>query len=114
MLAKIHDGLTEEEKGLKLDQNYWERRNTTEKILKQQRDKFYKGIKPTDRIVSIDKPYLRPIVRGKEIKKVEFGAKVHKVQIDGISFIEYLSFDAYNEGTRLKGTIYMTQEYMHT
>ena len=28
-----------------------------------------------DRIVSISKPYIRPIVRGKEVKSVEFGAK---------------------------------------
>ena len=45
------------------------------------------------RIVSIDRPYIRPIVR-----RVEFGAKVNNIQIDGISFIEYHSFEAFNEG----------------
>ena len=114
LLEKIDNVLVEEEQGIKIDHNYWERRKSTEKVLKQQRDKFYKGINPSDRIVSLDKPYLRPIVRGKEIKKVEFGAKVHKVQVDGISFIEHISFDAYNEGTRLKSSIYMAQEYLHT
>ena len=54
-----------------------------------------------DRIVSIDKPYVRPIVRGKEVKSVEFGAKVNNILVDGISFIEKLSFNAFNEGTRL-------------
>ena len=54
-----------------------------------------------DRIVSISKPYVRPIVRGKEAKSVEFGAKVNNILIDGISFIEKLSFNAFNEGTRL-------------
>lgn len=54
-----------------------------------------------DRIVSISKPYVRPIVRGKEVKSVEFGAKVNNIQVDGISFIEKLSFNAFNEGTRL-------------
>lgn len=54
-----------------------------------------------NRIVSVNKPYVRPIVRGKEIKKVEFGAKCNNIQIDGISFIEKLSFNAFNEGTRL-------------
>lgn len=53
------------------------------------------------RIVSIIKPYVRPIVRGKEIKKVEFGAKSNNIQIDGMSFFEKLSFNAFNEGTRL-------------
>lgn len=35
---------------------------------------------------------LGPIVRGKETKSVEFGAKAGNIQIDGISFIEHLSF----------------------
>ena len=36
-----------------------------------------------DRIVSIYKPHIRPIVRGKENKPVEFGPKVHKMQVGG-------------------------------
>ena len=51
-----------------------------------------------NRIVSLSKPHLRPIVRDKEVKSVEFGAKVNNILVDGISFIEKLSF---NEGTRL-------------
>ena len=41
-------------------------------------------------------------MRSKENKRVEFGAKVNNIQIDGISFIEHHSFEAFNEGTRLK------------
>ena len=51
-----------------------------------------------NRIVSLSKPHLRPIVRGKEVKSVEFGAKVNNILVDGISFIEKLSFNAFNEG----------------
>ena len=51
--------------------------------------------------MSISKPYVRPIVRGKEVKSVEFGAKCNNIQVDGLSFIEKLSFNAFNEGTRL-------------
>lgn len=74
------------------------------KIYRQQRNHFEKNdpresIK--DRIVSICKPYIRPIVRGKEVKNVEFGAKCNNILVDGISFIEKLSFNAFNEGTRL-------------
>ena len=54
-----------------------------------------------NRIVSISKPYVRPIVRGKELKIVEFGAKCNNILVDGLSFIEKLSFNAFNEGTRL-------------
>jgi hypothetical protein len=60
-----------------------------------------------DRIVSISKPYVRPIVRGKEAKNVEFGAKCNNILVDGISFIEKLSFNAFNEGTRLEHCIKM-------
>jgi IS5 family transposase len=64
-----------------------------------------------DRIVSLYKSYVRPIVRGKESKPVEFGAKVNKLQVDGISFIEYLSFDAFNESTRYKEGIFLQRKY---
>ena len=43
--------------------------------------------------------------RGKEVKKVGFGAKVNMIQVDSINFIEHLSFDAFNEGTRLIGSV---------
>jgi hypothetical protein len=55
------------------------------------------GKKVADRIVSLYKPYIRPIVRGKENKSVEFGIKVHMMQVDGINIIEHYSYDAYNE-----------------
>lgn len=62
------------------------------------------------RIVSIDRPYIRPIIRGKENKRVVFGAKVNNIQIDGISFIEHHSFEAFNEGVRLQECIEYQQE----
>ncbi|PQV44172.1 transposase-like protein DUF772 [Jejuia pallidilutea] len=93
---------------------YYRRVSTIKKIRQQQQDYFNTGISPKNRIVSIQKDYLRPIVRGKEVKAVEFGAKVNKLQIDGINFIEHLSFNAFNEGTRLQGTIYKAQSLTGT
>jgi len=93
---------------------YAERRQAITIVLEQQGLKFHEGIRPKGAIVSIGKPYLRPIIRGKEVKPVEFGAKVHKLQIDGISFLEHLSFDAFNEGTRIKQTLYKAQSLTHT
>jgi len=58
----------------------------------------------------LSKPYIRPIVRGKEVKPVEFGAKVNKLQVDGISFIEHISFDAFNESTRYKEGVYLQRK----
>lgn len=77
---------------------------------RQQSDLFL-GKNVKHRIVSIDRPYLLPIVRGKENKRVEFGAKVNNIQIDGISFIEHHSFEAFNEGIRLRQCIEY-QEYL--
>ena len=93
--------------------DYFRRVAIIEKVYTQQEYHFRTGQKIKDRIVSIAKSYLRPIVRGKEVKPVEFGAKVNKLQIDGISFIEHLSFDAFNEGTRLQATIYKAQSLTH-
>jgi len=84
---------------------YDKRRETIGTIYQQQESLFTTGEYPKNRIVSISKSYLRPIVRGKEIKRVEFGAKVNKLQIDGINFIQHITFDAFNEGTQLEKTI---------
>ncbi|WP_299898094.1 transposase [uncultured Aquimarina sp.] len=92
---------------------YYRRVATIKKIYTQQKAYFKTGAKIKDRMVSISKDYVRPIVRGKEIKSVEFGAKVNKLQIDGISFIEHISFNAFNEGTRLQSTIYKAQSLTH-
>ena len=56
-----------------------------------------------DRIVSISQPYVRPIMRGKASQPTEFGAKLH-LSIDerGFARVEYLSFDAFNEGPMLQ------------
>jgi len=112
LLKKIDSILLTLEKKVadKMNLNYWQRRHASQIVLEQQWGYFFEQIKPKDRIVSIDKPYIRPIVRGKEVKKVEFGAKVHKFQLNGIGFIEHLSFDAFNEGIRLKKTIWKAQK----
>ena len=52
-------------------------------------------------IVSIHQPHVRPIVRGKSQAKVEFGAKIHVSIIHGISFLDELSWDAFNEGSHM-------------
>ena len=78
------------------------------KMYRQQKNHFRSGDAREsipDRIVSISKPYVRPIVRGKEAKNVEFGAKSNNILVDGLSFIEKLSFNAFSEGTRLKHCI---------
>ena len=87
---------------LQFPEKYYKKRMVIRKVLSQQQEMFTTGTYSVpNRIVSISKSYIRPIVRGKEVKKVEFGAKVNMIQVDGINFIEHLSFDAFNEGPRL-------------
>lgn len=88
------------DKGVTLVGEQKKRLDAAKKVLEQQKVLF-EGGKVEERIVSIDRPYIRPIIRGKENSRVEFGAKVNNIQIDGISFIEHHSFDAFHEGIRL-------------
>jgi transposase, IS5 family len=97
---------------LPLSVRYRQRIKTILKIYEQQHQKAYgnPGEPVKDRIVSLSKPYIRPIKRGKETKPVEFGAKVNKLQIDGISFVEHFSYDAFNEGTRYQNGIHLQRQ----
>lgn len=90
-----------------------------EKVYHQQQFHYENPSEPIpNRIVNLAKPYLRPIVRGKERKRVEFGAKVNIClprnlggQVDGINFIEHFSFEAFHEGVRLKQCIAFHTKY---
>ena len=92
-----------------LSSDYQRRFSVIQTVLEQGKNLFA-GKKVPNRIVSIDRHHLRPIIRGKETKSVEFGAKVNNIQIDGISFIEHISFKAFNEGVRLKDCIHLQQQ----
>ena len=59
-----------------------------------------------DRIVSISQPYVRPIVRGKLDKPVEFGAKLSvSLNGDGVACVDHLRWDAFHEGGDLKSQV---------
>lgn len=57
------------------------------------------------RIVNIHQPHVRPIVRGKDGKKVEFGSKLQASLVNGFVVIEKLSWDNFNESQYLKETV---------
>jgi hypothetical protein len=89
--------------GYELDKKFLDDLETIRKVYEQQKYMLENNThKVADRIVSISQPYVRPVVRGKVSKPTEFGAKLH-LSIDeyGFARIEYLSFDAYNEGPML-------------
>jgi hypothetical protein len=59
-----------------------------------------------NRIVSISQPHVRPIVRGKQHKPVEFGAKLSvSLTNDGIARVDHLRWDAFHEGHDLESQV---------
>jgi len=54
------------------------------------------------RIVSISQPYVRPMVRGKQDKPVEFGAKPSlSLTGEGLAHVDHLRWEAFHEGLDL-------------
>lgn len=106
-LITLQDQIDKQYEGkMNFPKRYYIRRKVIKKVLIQQQEMFtQKTVSVPDRIVSIDKSYIRPIVRGKEVKKVEFGAKVNMIQAGGINFLEHIDFNAFNEGPRLINSI---------
>lgn len=58
-----------------------------------------------DRIVSIEQPHVRPIVRGKAGANVEFGAKIATSLVGGYTWIETVQWDNFNEATTLQASV---------
>lgn len=76
-----------------------ERLATIRKFYLQQKEMLdHKTHTVQDRIVSLSQPWIRPIVRGKAKSPTEFGAKISISVVNGYTFVDRLSFDAYNEG----------------
>ena len=89
------------EQGYAMSPKFVERYLTIWKLYEQQKYMYdNKTHSVENRIVSINQPYLRPIVRGKTKAPVEFGAK-YDVSIDekGHARLEKISFNPYNEST---------------
>jgi len=55
-----------------------------------------------NRIVSLYQWWVRPIVRGKDKNKTEFGAKINVSEVNGFCRIDQFRWEAFNEGKYLK------------
>jgi hypothetical protein len=64
-----------------------------------------------DRIVSITQPHIRPIVRGKAGKPVEFGAKISVSCFESYVFLDHLSWDNFNESGDLQTQVEEYKEF---
>ncbi len=83
-----------------------------QEICRQQWDMYNrKSHQIEDRIVSIDQPHIRPIVRGKAGRPVEFGAKVTVGLVGGYAFLLKAEWDNYAESKSLKEAV---EEYRET
>lgn len=60
-----------------------------------------RGRRVANRIVSFDQPSVRPIIRGKEGKPVEFGPKAHVAVVDGYAILDHCQFENFHEGNQL-------------
>ena len=78
--------------------------STIRKLYEQQLEMYQNRTRRVDdRIVSIQQPYIRPIVRGKTKAPVEFGTKFDlSIDEHGMGRIEKISFDPYNESGTLQ------------
>ena len=75
-------------------------------LVRQQRELYHSDTWSIEgRILSISKPWVRPIARGKARGMFEFGAKLSLSLVDGMAEVYRLSWDSYNECKDLKGQI---------
>jgi len=94
MIARYGDLILSEKEG--------ERFATVKSVYQQQLEMYQKKTHKVDnRIVSIDQPHIRPIVRGKARSNVEFGAKIALAIDNGDILIDRLCWDNFNEGPTL-------------
>jgi len=71
----------------------------TQEVYRQQQEMYdQRSHQIADRIVSVSQPHVRPIVRGKSGKEVEFGAKLSVSLVNGYAHLDRVSWDAYHEG----------------
>jgi hypothetical protein len=75
-------------------------------LVRQQRELYtHKSHSIERRIVSISKPHVWPIARGKARMLYEFGAKLSVSLVDGLTEVHRLSWEPYNESQDLKDQI---------
>lgn len=77
-----------------------------EELYAQQREMYQHRTQSVEnRIVSLNQPHIRPIVRGKAGKRVEFGAKINMSLVNGYVFLDKIDYNNFNEGNLLELSI---------
>jgi hypothetical protein len=77
-----------------------------QEVYRQQKEMYdNRNHQVADRIVHVSQPHVRPIVRGKSGRDVEFGSKLSVSLVNKYVFLDHLSWDAFNESTHLKDQV---------
>ena len=87
------------QQGVKIKKKVLDRFDVVRTVLDQQFEMYRQNKnRIDDRIVSLHRPWTRPIVRGKSGgKKVEFGPKAALSYVDGFVFLDHISSDNFAE-----------------
>ena len=94
------------EKGHVISTKVSDRIEVIKTIYDQQRYMYTNRLKSIEsRIVSLHQPHVRPIVRNKAGRKVEFGPKVAMSLVDGFLFADRYSNENFNENTTLEQVV---------
>lgn len=102
----IIDKLSKQTSLLELAPRQYKNLLVIHEVYRQQKQMYdHRERRIDDRIVSVSQPHVRPIKRGKAGAATEFGAKVSLSLINGFSFVDRISWDAYNESGDLIGQI---------
>lgn len=100
------------EQGIEFGKRLHERFAVVRRIYQQQEEMYREKVnRIEDRIVSLHRPWTRPILRGKSgPKKVEFGPKASVSQVDGFVFLDHLSAENFPEAARVREQIKRYEE----
>lgn len=89
-------------KGFALNEKVHEKIKVIRDLLNQQTEMYRKKIhRVKNRIVSLNREHIRPIIRGKNGKPTEFGHKASLSYVDNFCFLDRISADAFNESEDL-------------
>lgn len=91
------------QQGIKIEQKVKDRFEVVRKVLYQQFQMYRQKVnRIEERIVSLHRPWTRPILRGKTgPKAVEFGPKASLSYVDGFVFLDHLSSYNFSEAHRV-------------
>jgi len=96
------DLIAEKDKEYRLPSRYYKQLWVISTLYEQQQQMYDDNVnRCPDRIVNISQPHVRPIVRGKQGKNVEFGSKLGVSLANGYARVDTLSWDAYHEASDL-------------